>query len=171
MCVAPWCDGMMGGVACCPVWVVSDPPCDVRTCAWVASGNSHVFYGCGTLAHAQHTRTPLHLAALASVPHGIALARVRVAFYKGAMLIISARDRSACARAFLCGLALNFVPSAAALGWCSGANRRKAQVVSELIASCRPCSSTWQAKRDLSESSTRAHRAAFGFCGHLLQLR
>ena len=27
---------------CCPVWVVSDPPCDVRTCAWVASGNSHV---------------------------------------------------------------------------------------------------------------------------------
>ena len=30
------------GVACCPVWVVSDPLCDVRTCAWVASGNSHV---------------------------------------------------------------------------------------------------------------------------------
>ena len=31
------------GVVCCPVWVVSDPPpCDVRTCAWVASGNSHV---------------------------------------------------------------------------------------------------------------------------------
>jgi len=26
------------------VWVVSDPPCDVRTCAWVASGNSHVLY-------------------------------------------------------------------------------------------------------------------------------
>ena len=31
------------GVACCPVWAVSDPPCDVRTCAWVASGSSQVF--------------------------------------------------------------------------------------------------------------------------------
>ena len=41
------CDEMMSdddGVGRCPVWVVSDPPCDVRTCAWVASGNSHVLY-------------------------------------------------------------------------------------------------------------------------------
>ena len=35
---------MMMSVGRCPVWVVSDPPCDVRTCAWVASGNSHVLY-------------------------------------------------------------------------------------------------------------------------------
>jgi len=40
----------MMGVGRCPVWVVSDPPCDVRTCAWVASGNSHVLYGAITLA-------------------------------------------------------------------------------------------------------------------------
>jgi len=26
------------GVGRCPVWVVSDPPCDVRTCAWCVGG-------------------------------------------------------------------------------------------------------------------------------------
>jgi len=29
---------------CRPVWVVSDPPCYVRACAWVASGIFHVLY-------------------------------------------------------------------------------------------------------------------------------
>jgi len=31
-------------VACRPVWVVFDPPYDVRACAWVASGNSRDLY-------------------------------------------------------------------------------------------------------------------------------
>ena len=50
LCVAP-CVCVRGGdgVACCLVWVVSDPPpCDVRTCAWVASGNSHGLYNWGS---------------------------------------------------------------------------------------------------------------------------
>ena len=34
--------------------------------------------GAAWVNHAQHTRTPLHPAALASVPYGVVLVRVRV---------------------------------------------------------------------------------------------
>ena len=44
-----WALGMGVGDGRCPVWLISDPPCDVRTCAWVASGNSHVLYQVCTL--------------------------------------------------------------------------------------------------------------------------
>jgi len=57
---------MNEGVGRCPVWVVSDPPCDVRTCAWVASGNSHVLYPTRRGHDSQHDRRHYHPLAVGS---------------------------------------------------------------------------------------------------------
>ena len=81
------------------------------------------------------------------------------AFCMDAMPIaISTRDRAAPPRA--CGLALIFfVPSAAALD-CCGRHTEQQLVSYSLLASGPSCSSTLQATRNVSASSTRAHQAA-----------